>query len=168
MSANKTRKTVVEADTALKGTLTSACPVVVLGRIDGNVSAPAMEIAASGVVSGNVKAGEISSRGELAGVIEADKLQLSGRVADGSVIRTGSLDVRLGDASTEAAFGDCELEVGERPSKAAAVRSARGLPERAGDGEATDAALAIPQAVAADTSGSRASRRRGHHPHEIV
>jgi cytoskeletal protein CcmA (bactofilin family) len=113
------KKTVVDADTSLRGTLSSACPVVVLGRIDGELHAPAVEISAGGVVAGQVKAGAIASRGELAGTVEADTIRLAGQVRDGTVIRAGSLDVQL---SVGVSFGDCQLEVGELPSRVPTTR----------------------------------------------
>ena len=60
------KRTLVEADTELRGTLSSSSAVVVMGRIDGDLTAPALEVTETGVVSGNVKAAQITSRGELA------------------------------------------------------------------------------------------------------
>jgi hypothetical protein len=122
------KRTVVEADTELRGTLSSSLAVVVMGRIDGDLAAPALEVTETGVVSGKVKAAQITSRGELAGLVEAEHLALSGRVRDGTLIRAASLDVKLTPASApdQITFGDCQLEVGEPPSKAAAI--ARALP----------------------------------------
>jgi cytoskeletal protein CcmA (bactofilin family) len=151
MSASQGKKTVVEAETTLRGTLSSSCPVVVLGQVDGEVQAPAVEISAGGVVAGHVKAAALSSAGELAGVIEAETVKLSGRLRDGTLIRARSLDVKLDGA---VAFGECQLEVGEAPSKEAAIRQARGLIEPAPEGEA------VPQQVPADGSGARSGRRR--------
>jgi hypothetical protein len=124
------KRTVVEADTELRGTLSSSLAVVVMGRIDGDLAAPALEVTETGVVSGKVKAAQITSRGELAGLVEAEHLALSGRVRDGTLIRAASLDVKLTPASApdQITFGDCQLEVGEPPSKAAAIARARALP----------------------------------------
>ena len=61
------RKTLVEEGTQFKGSLSSNCPIDVRGRIEGDVTAPALSVAAGGAVHGKVKVGEIRSHGELAG-----------------------------------------------------------------------------------------------------
>ncbi len=65
------RKTLVEEGTQFKGALSSNCPIEVKGRIEGDVTAPALTVALGGAVHGKVKVGEIRSQGELAG--EFDK-----------------------------------------------------------------------------------------------
>jgi cytoskeletal protein CcmA (bactofilin family) len=111
------RKTLVEEGTQFKGSLSSECPVEVKGRIDGDLTAPALAVSASGAVHGHVKVGALSSQGELAGEFDADVVQLSGTVKDNTVIRAKSLEVKLSPdkGKLQVIFGECELEVGSQP-----------------------------------------------------
>ena len=119
------KKTIIEEGTEFKGTLSASCPILARGRIDGEVSGPALEVTDTGVVAGAVKVTELRSRGELAGKFEADEVVLSGRVRDDTVIVARALEVtptRAGAVAVE--LDDCELQIGELPNKDAAVRAA--------------------------------------------
>jgi cytoskeletal protein CcmA (bactofilin family) len=116
------RKTLVEEGTQFKGSMSSDCPIEVKGKIEGDLTAPALSVSASGAVHGKVKVGDIKSEGELAGEFDADTVQLSGTVKDNTVIRARSLEVKLTPASgkMQVIFGECQLEVGsEQPAKEA-------------------------------------------------
>jgi cytoskeletal protein CcmA (bactofilin family) len=108
------RKTLVEEGTQFKGSLASNCPIEVKGRIEGDVTAPALAVSVGGAVHGKVKVGEIRSQGELAGEFDADTVVLSGTIKDNTVIRAKSLEVKLASANSkmQVIFGECELEVG--------------------------------------------------------
>jgi cytoskeletal protein CcmA (bactofilin family) len=108
------RKTLVEEGTHFKGSLSSDCPIEVKGRVEGDLTAPALAVSVSGAVHGKVKVGEMHSQGELAGEFDADTVQLSGTVKDNTVIRAKSLEVKLSPANgkMQVIFGECELEVG--------------------------------------------------------
>jgi cytoskeletal protein CcmA (bactofilin family) len=119
------RKTLVEEGTQFKGSLTSDCPIEVKGRVEGDLTAPALTVSASGAVHGKVKVGEMKSQGELAGEFDADVVQLSGTVKDNTVIRARSLEVKLAPANgkMQVIFGECELEVGsEQPVREQPIR----------------------------------------------
>ncbi len=120
------KKTLVEEGTQFKGSLTSSCPIVVRGKIEGDISAPSLQISATGAVSGKVKVGEMHSQGELAGEFDAETVQLSGIVRDKTIVRAKSLEVKLlpTNHKMQVVFGECVLAVGEMPSKEAAVHSA--------------------------------------------
>jgi cytoskeletal protein CcmA (bactofilin family) len=111
------RKTTIEEGTHLKGSLVSKCAVEVKGHIEGEVTAPALLVTASGAVHGRVKVGEMRSQGELAGEFDANVVQLSGVVRDSTVIRAKSLEVKLAaaDGKMQVVFGECSLEVGAEP-----------------------------------------------------
>ena len=113
-NAAQSRKTTVEEGTHFKGAISSSCPIEVKGRIEGDVTAPALSVSAGGAVHGRVKVGEIRSQGELAGEFDADTVQLSGTVRDNTVIRAKSLEVKLSPAEgkMQVVFGECSLEVG--------------------------------------------------------
>ncbi len=121
------KKTLIEEGTELKGTLTSTCPIVVQGRVEGELTGPSVEVADSGVLSGKAKVTELRSRGEIAGEFDAKVVELSGRVRDKTIIRAESLEVSLRrtDGRIEMVFGDCELAVGDAPDKAKAIAAAR-------------------------------------------
>jgi cytoskeletal protein CcmA (bactofilin family) len=109
------KKTLVEEGTQFKGSLSSKCPVVVRGRIEGDVQAPSLTVSASGAVHGKVKVEELRSQGEIAGEFDADLVQLSGSVKDNTIIRAKSLEVKLAPANgkLQVVFGDCTLDVGD-------------------------------------------------------
>jgi cytoskeletal protein CcmA (bactofilin family) len=110
------KQTVVEEGTALRGSLASNGQVLVMGRVDGEVSGVAVEITETGAVSGRVKTPALRSRGELRGEITAEDVEISGQVLDDTVIRAQALAVNIpGPGGTAVLFGDCELEIGEAP-----------------------------------------------------
>jgi len=121
------KRTLVEEGTQFKGSLSSSCPIVVKGRIDGDVSAPSLQVSGTGAVHGKVKVGMIESEGELSGEFDADVVQLSGVVKDKTVVRAKSLEVKLAPANgkMQVVFGECMLDVGEMPSKDTAISSSR-------------------------------------------
>lgn len=112
------KQTTVEEGTEFKGTLSSTCPVVVRGTLDGDIKAPALTVAESGVVVGKVEAETIRSEGTLAGNVDADDVFLSGNVRSDTVIRAKTLEVKLrrDKAKLEVTFGECILEVGDEPA----------------------------------------------------
>jgi cytoskeletal protein CcmA (bactofilin family) len=121
-----TKRTLIEDGTELRGTLTSSCPIVVMGLVEGDLSGPSVEVTETGILSGKAKVTELHSRGELAGEFDAEMVQLSGRVRDKTRIRAQSLEVRLrrDEGRMEMVFGDCEMAVGDAPDKAKAVAHA--------------------------------------------
>jgi len=120
------KKTLIEEGTELKGTINSSCPIIVMGRVEGEMTGPSVEVTESGVLSGKAKVTELRSRGELAGEFDADILELSGKVRDKTVLRARTLEISLArtDGRVEMMFGECELNVGDAPDKAKAVRDA--------------------------------------------
>jgi cytoskeletal protein CcmA (bactofilin family) len=155
---SETKKTLIEEGTEFKGTLTSSCAIVVMGRVEGEMTGPSVEVTESGVLCGKAKVTELRSRGELSGEFDAEIVELSGRVRDKTVIRAKSLEVSLqrAEGGIEMVFGDCELAVGEAPDKARAVREATsGRKEK----EAREAAApaAAPAASPAQASGAVAA-----------
>jgi cytoskeletal protein CcmA (bactofilin family) len=109
--------TLVEEGTEFKGTLVSTCPVLVRGRVEGDVKAPSLTVSRSGAVHGRAGLGELHAEGELSGEFDADLVKLSGTVKDRTVIRAKSLEVKLAaeTGKLEVVFGECELAVGNPP-----------------------------------------------------
>jgi cytoskeletal protein CcmA (bactofilin family) len=133
------KRTLVEEGTSFQGSMLSTCPVVVKGRIEGDVEAPALSISSSGAVQGRAKVGQVQSEGEIAGEFDADAVNLSGRVMDNTVIRAKTLEVRLDapeDTKMQVTFGNCELVVGENPANEGAGR--RGKKRRGESGPPDD------------------------------
>src|SRR5215471_568766 len=116
---SEAKKTLIEEGTEFKGTLTSSCAIVVMGRVEGDMTGPSVEVTESGVLCGKAKVTELRSRGELAGEFDAEVVELAGRVRDKTLIRAKSLEVSL--QRTE---GRVEMAVGDAPDKAKAVRDA--------------------------------------------
>ena len=151
MNANSgTKKTLIREGTELKGTLSSTSAIVVMGKIEGEVTGPSVEVTETGVMSGKAKVTELRSRGELSGEFDADIVELSGRVRDKTLIRAESLEVSLQrtDGKVEVVFGECELAIGEAPDKARAIREAT-----SGAARSAPAAAPAVQAAAAATDG---------------
>ena len=109
--------TIVEEGTEFKGSMTSTCPVVVRGKVHGELTAPSLSVAPTGLVKGKAKVASIESLGELSGEFDADTVKLSGRVSDDTVIRARNLEVRLvSENKMVVTFGESRLEVGEAPT----------------------------------------------------
>jgi cytoskeletal protein CcmA (bactofilin family) len=119
------KRTLVEEGTTFKGSLSSTCPIFVKGGVEGDIQAPSLTVATTGAVSGKVKAGELKSEGVLSGEFDVEKVQLSGSVKDNTVIRSKSLEVKLSvtGSKMQVIFGECELEVGDQPTRDKSVES---------------------------------------------
>ena len=132
-------RTLVEEGTQFKGSLTSKCPIEVRGRVEGDLHAPSLGVSATGAVHGKVKVAELVSEGEIAGEFDADVVRLSGVVKDNTVIRTKSLEVKLAPVNgrMQVIFGECALEVGDAPTREAAVAKEE-PPVRADKAEKTE------------------------------
>ncbi len=131
------KHTLVEEGTEFTGKMSSSCPIVVMGKVDGDITGPVIHITPTGVVSGVVKVKTLRSDGELAGEVEADTVEISGRVRDRTVIRARSLEVSLSatKGGMQVVFGECELAVGDEPNKDAAIAAALAPP---GDAKAVE------------------------------
>jgi cytoskeletal protein CcmA (bactofilin family) len=113
------KQTLIEQGTEFKGTMKSTCPVVVNGRVEGDLSAPELDVTSTGVVRGNIKADRLSSRGNLSGNIDAGDLFLSGAVGSKTVIKAKNLEVKLSpeQGRMELTIGECTLDVGDEPTR---------------------------------------------------
>jgi len=133
------KKTLVEAGTEVKGSIRSTCPVLVRGRIEGEIEAPSLTVSPSGAVQGKAKVGDIRSEGEIAGEFDADVVTLSGTVKDKTVIRAKSLEVKLESVGSklQVVFGECELDVGDAPAKVGDNKKKKG---QGGEAHGPDAA----------------------------
>jgi cytoskeletal protein CcmA (bactofilin family) len=121
----KPKQTLVDVGTELTGTIKSNVPIVVMGKVEGEVSGPTIRVVAGGSIAGKIKVGDLTSEGEVAGDIEAETVTLSGRVKDKTVIRARTMQVSLAsEKGMQVVFGDCELAIGDEPNKAAAVSGA--------------------------------------------
>ncbi|HSS01179.1 MAG TPA: polymer-forming cytoskeletal protein [Kofleriaceae bacterium] len=165
------KHTLVEDGTEFKGTMSSKCPIVVMGKVEGDIAGPVIHITPSGVVAGVVKVKELRSDGELAGEVEADSVQISGRVRDRTTIRARTLEVSLTaqKGAMQVMFGECELAVGDEPNKEAAVAAALapappGPPEPPKPTAAAGKGAAAPAATSTAESDEAAKRRRGTQP----
>ena len=111
------KHTLVEEGTEFAGTMRAKCRVVVRGLFDGELDAPAVEIAETGVVTGILRAKSVRSQGVLAGTVDVDDISVAGTVRSDTVIRAKTLEVRLvaEQGKLDVTFGDCLLEVGDMP-----------------------------------------------------
>lgn len=89
------KRTLVEDGTKFKGSLTSTCPVLVQGSIEGDVEGPSVTVSATGAVSGKIVTGALKSDGRISGDFDVESAQLAGTVDKDTVIRASSLDVKL-------------------------------------------------------------------------
>jgi cytoskeletal protein CcmA (bactofilin family) len=150
------KHTLVEEGTEFKGTMSSKCPIVVMGKVEGEITGPVIHVSNTGVMAGNVKVQELRSDGEVAGEVEAETVRISGRVRDKTVIRARSFEVSLSaqKGGMEVVFGECELSVGDEPNKAEAIASATGTP-------AATAAAPAAAAEAKDGKKGRGDAKKG-------
>ncbi|MBL8152272.1 MAG: polymer-forming cytoskeletal protein [Blastocatellia bacterium] len=113
------KQTILEDGTEFDGTVRSKCPITVSGKLKGEVSAPSLTVTPSGLVHGQVKVTQLKSKGELAGEIDAESVELSGRVSDQTTIRATTLEVTLNQTpgKLQVTFGNCELLVGDKTAK---------------------------------------------------
>jgi cytoskeletal protein CcmA (bactofilin family) len=130
------KKTCVEEGTTFKGSISSSCPILVRGRIEGDLQAPSLAISPTGAVHGRVQVGSVKSEGEIAGEFDADSVELSGTVRDDTVIRAKTLRVQLssGNGKMQVQFGNCELNVGNDAPKSPA--KPKGKPDTQADPKA--------------------------------
>lgn len=122
------KQTIVEDGTELRGTLTSTCPIVVRGRVEGEIDTPSLLVSENGAVHGRAKVGALRSQGEISGEFDAETVELAGRVKDNTVIRAKSLEVKLSsdEGKYQVMFGDCELAVGDAPADEASAGKRKG------------------------------------------
>jgi cytoskeletal protein CcmA (bactofilin family) len=154
------RHTVVEEGTEFKGALTSSCPIDVRGKIEGDVTTPALTVSATGAVHGRAKVGAVRSEGELSGEFDAESVELAGSVRDNTVIRARSLEVKLASAPgkiLQVMFGECELSIGAEPTDADEVAPMEAVAATeavapAVEAPAPEAAAAPAEAVPADAA----------------
>jgi cytoskeletal protein CcmA (bactofilin family) len=116
------KKTCVEEGTSFKGSISSTCPILVRGRIEGDLQAPSLAVSPTGAVHGRVQVANVKSEGEIAGEFDAETVELSGTIRDETVIRAKTLKVQLssGNGKMRVEFGNCELNVGEDVVKGSA------------------------------------------------
>src|SRR4051812_4552014 len=147
----------VEEGTEFKGTMSSSCPIVVMGKVEGDIAGPVIHVTPSGVVAGVVKVKDLHSAGELAGEVEAETVQISGRVRDRTVIRARSLEVSLNvtKGGMQVVFGECELAIGDEPNKEAAVTAALAPAAPAASDDAKQPAAGKAQGAETDDAGKR-------------
>ena len=122
----KQRATLVEEGTEFKGELISNCPLVIRGKVEGSIKAPAITIARSGALIGTAKIGQLLSEGELSGEFEADAVRLAGKIGSNTTIRARSLAANHAareKGGLQVTFGECTLEVGEEPVEPFAAAS---------------------------------------------
>ena len=113
------KTTVVEEGTHFKGSFSSNCPVVIRGKIEGDITAPSITVSKTGAVHGNVKVGEIQSGGEIAGEFDADAVELSGIIKDKTIVRARSLAVNLSseNGKMQIVFGESAHGPHDTPSR---------------------------------------------------
>lgn len=113
------KQTILEDGTEFDGSIRSKCPITVSGKLKGEVTAPSLTVTKTGSVHGQVKVSQLKSQGEIAGEIDAESVELSGRVNDQTTIRAATLEVTLNQSSgkLQVTFGNCDLQVGDRAAK---------------------------------------------------
>ncbi len=122
---DNSKQTIIESGTEFDGSIKSQCSITLSGKVKGQVSAPALTVTPSGSVHGQVKVSQLKAQGEVSGEIEAEAVELSGRVSDQTVIRAKTLEVMLTQpqGGLQVTFGNCELNIGDKPARAAEERT---------------------------------------------
>ena len=114
--SDTTKKTLIEDGTEIEGSINSVCDISLSGKVEGDLSAPALDVTESGSVAGRVEVKNLRSEGEISGDIRADSVELSGKVKDDTVIQAKTMEVKLDqpDSGLRVAFGNCQLKVGQK------------------------------------------------------
>lgn len=89
------KRTLVEEGTRFKGSMSSTCPILVQGAIEGDVEGPALTVSATGAVAGVVVASQLQSDGKISGEFDVESARLAGVVSDKTVVRASALDLKL-------------------------------------------------------------------------
>lgn len=89
------KRTLVEEGTRFKGSMSSTCPILVQGAIEGDVEGPALTVSATGAVAGVVVASQLQSDGKISGEFDVESARLAGVVSDKTVVRASTLDLKL-------------------------------------------------------------------------
>ncbi|MBI4750763.1 MAG: polymer-forming cytoskeletal protein [Acidobacteria bacterium] len=129
MSDQNTKRTIIEEGSELTGTLKSNCAVVVSGKVNGEIHSPSLVVSEGGSVHGTIKVNDLKSQGEIAGQIDAEMVELSGKVNDQTIIRATMLEVKLSTPDSnklQVQFGNCSLEVGKEEGSAPAAPAPAG------------------------------------------
>ena len=127
MSDGKKKKTIIEDGTEFDGSIRSDCDIQLSGTLKGELAAPALTVTDTGAMHGCAKVSELVSEGEVSGEIDAQSVMLSGKVSDQTVIRADTLEVKLTkpEEGIQVTFGNCELQVGDKQSRASRSVKAR-------------------------------------------
>lgn len=117
--AENVKTTIIENGTEFDGSVKSDCPIQLSGTLKGQVTAPSLNVTNTGAVNGKVRVSQLNSKGEISGEVEAETVELSGRVSDDTVIRAKTLEVKLSQSSggLQVSFGNCQLDVGDLPAR---------------------------------------------------
>jgi len=117
--AEQSKRTVIENGTEIDGAIKSERPIVLSGKVKGQITAPSLEVTQEGTVNGTVKVSQFTCKGEVGGEVIAEAVELAGRVCDATVIKSKTLDVKLaqGEGGVQVTFGNCELQVGDLPAR---------------------------------------------------
>ncbi|MDB5215264.1 MAG: hypothetical protein JWO86_3191 [Myxococcaceae bacterium] len=94
-TATTEKRTLVEEGTRFKGSLTSTCPILVQGSIEGDIEGPSLTVSATGAVSGKIAAGALKSDGKISGDFDVDTAQLAGSIENNTVVRASALDLKV-------------------------------------------------------------------------
>ena len=126
MDSNE-KQTIIENGTEFDGAMSSTCAITLSGTMKGELSAPALTVTETGAVHGQVMVEQVKTQGEVSGEIDADIVELSGKVNDDTVIRANTLEVKLDqpDGGLRVAFGNCSLRVGEKVANRKQSKSER-------------------------------------------
>lgn len=118
MDSNQ-KRTIIEEGTEFDGAISSTCGITLSGKMKGELSAPSLTVTETGSVHGQVMVEQLRSQGEVSGEIDADIVELSGKVNDDTVIRANTLQVKLDqpNGGLRVAFGNCTLRVGEKQGR---------------------------------------------------
>jgi cytoskeletal protein CcmA (bactofilin family) len=158
------KHTLVEEGTELSGSIKSSVPIVVMGKVDGDITGPEIQVTEKGVVAGNIKVQRLSSDGEVAGSVEAEAVRIGGKVRDRTVIKARSLEVTINSNGMQLTFGECELAIGDEPDKAAAIAAATAAAESPKKAEAKHKPGAEAAPAAAAPADDEPKRKRGTVP----
>ena len=93
----------VSEDVRITGSISSSKPIMMLGRLDGNVEAKSIHVTATGVVNGDIKADDLKIDGTVIGTIIAAQVHVTASAEIKGKIRCNGITIDKG-ANIEAQF----------------------------------------------------------------
>ena len=93
----------ISDEVRITGVISASKPLILLGKIDGNIDAVSVHIKSTATVNGDINALEVTVDGVVSGIVTADKVHLSASAILNGEVRSKGIEIDEG-ATIEAKF----------------------------------------------------------------